>query len=97
MSAPRGWCQCGAPLWRDEGCQVCWLVGLTSRHVRTLAEGYSFRPAITLAEANSTDGTDATNDWLPDGAFESWDMRRWYHLAAIKAHCIVKWTIDPSP
>lgn len=21
----RGWCECGGPLWRREGCRLCWL------------------------------------------------------------------------
>lgn len=94
MSAPRGWCQCGAPLWRDEGCQVCWLVGLTPRHVRSLAEGYSFRPAITLAEANSTESTDATSRMLPVGCEHPVDLSG---LTGHSGYMVwLKWVWDAS-
>lgn len=75
------WCHCGAPMWRDpvagDWCRVCWVM-VTGTCQGTAWQWATYPPTMTLSkvgraqwpvdECNSTEGTAATSNWLPEGA-----------------------------
>ena len=78
------WCEaCGGPLWRADGCRLCWLETVRTMDGTDGRTAWASEPRISrysrslydaseLLRCNDTEDTAARSDWLPGEAPPFW-------------------------